>query len=269
MHGGVNFEPYRTQFETLIPSEKMNYLEGYNASEGFIGIQDKSNSDGMLLMLDHGIFYEFIPMDDFNKSKLSTVDLSNIELKKYYTIVISTNAGLWRYLIGDVIQFVSLSPFRIKIVGRTKGYINTFGEELMIHNTDNAIISTCEKLSCSVKDYTVAPLYINEESGGHQWFLEFEKKPNNPKLFMQEVDKELMKLNSDYEAKRTNDIILSFPKLVIIEKNEFYLWLKQKNRLGGQYKVPRLSDNRVIADELLSLKHKFSTITTVVANSHN
>ena len=139
----------------------------------------------------------------------------------------------------------------------------------MVHNTDNAIISACKKFSCSVKDYTVAPLYINEKSGGHQWFIEFENKPNNPKLFMQEIDENLMKLNSDYEAKRTSNIILSFPKLVIIENNEFYLWLKENNRLGGQYKIPRLSSNRIIADRLLSIKHKFSTITTVVANSYN
>ncbi len=269
MHGGVNFDPYRKQFEELIPSKKMNYLEGYNASEGFIGIQDKSNSDGMLLMLDYGIFYEFISMNDLNKSILSAVDLSKVELKKHYAIVISTNGGLWRYLIGDVIQFISLSPFRIKIVGRTKSFINTFGEELMTHNTDNAIISACKKFSCSVKDYTVAPLYINDESGGHQWFIEFDKKPNNPKLFMREIDENLMKLNSDYEAKRTSNIILSFPKLVIIENNEFYLWLKENNRLGGQYKVPRLSSDRVIADRLLSIKHKFSTISSVVANSYN
>ncbi|MAW20880.1 MAG: hypothetical protein CMD16_00610 [Flavobacteriales bacterium] len=269
MHGGVNFGPYKKQFQELIPSKRMNYIQGYNASEGFLAIQDQHNTDDMLLMLDYGIFYEFIQIDDLNKCKLDTINLSEVKLNQNYAIVISTNSGLWRYLIGDVIQFTSISPFRVKVIGRTKSCINTFGEELMVHNTDNAIINACEKLYCSVKEYTVAPLYIDKGSGGHQWFIEFERKPNNPQLFMKEIDKELKRINSDYEAKRTRNIILDFPKLVLIENNEFYLWLKENNRLGGQYKVPRLNEDRVIANRLLSLKEKFSTINTVVANSYN
>ncbi|MEC7863594.1 MAG: GH3 auxin-responsive promoter family protein, partial [Bacteroidota bacterium] len=169
MHGGVNFNPYKEQFEALIPSNKMNYLEGYNASEGFIGIQDKNPSEGMLLMLNYGIFYEFIPMKEYRKGKQDAISLSEVKLDKRYALVITTNGGLWRYLIGDVIQFTSLFPFRIKIMGRTKSYINTFGEELMVHNTDTAISKSCKKYNCSIADYTVAPLFINDQSGGHQW----------------------------------------------------------------------------------------------------
>ena len=256
MHGGINFDPYKKQFEELIPIE-INYLEGYNASEGFFGIQDKKPSEGILLMLDYGIFYEFIPMEEYNKGIQNTIDLSEVELENNYAVVISTNGGLWRYLIGDVIKFTSIFPFRIKIVGRTNNCINTFGEELMIHNTDTAISKSCKKHNCSIADYTVAPIFINNSSGGHQWFIEFIRKPLEMDLFMKELDNEIKKLNSDYEAKRNDNIILKFPELIIIENNEFYLWQKENNRLGGQYKIPRLNETRKIAEEIISITRSF------------
>ncbi len=253
MHGGVNFEPYKTQFKTLIPSTNMNYLEGYNASEGFIGIQDKNPSEGLLLMLDYGIFYEFIPMKKYKKGIREATPLKDVELNTNYALVISTNGGLWRYLIGDVVRFTTIKPYRIKITGRTKSFLNTFGEELVVENTDSALLTACSKYNASVKDYTVAPLLIDKDSGGHQWFIEFTKKPKDIDLFKQELDNQLKDLNSDYATKRTRNLILNPPKIILIQNNEFYKWLKQNNRLGGQYKIPRLSNNRKIADELLAL----------------
>lgn len=269
MHGGVNFEPYRKQFKILIPSEKMNYLEGYNASEGFLAIQDTNENQGMLLMLDHGIFYEFIPIEEYREGKRDAIDLSKVELYKNYALIINTNGGLWRYVIGDVIQFTTIFPFRIKIVGRIKNCINTFGEELMIHNTDTAISISCRKYNCSITDYSVAPIFIGNTSGGHQWFIEFEKKPSELNLFMKELDEQLKKLNSDYEAKRYNNLIIKFPELVTIENNEFYLWLKENGRLGGQYKIPRLSENREIAENILSIKRSFQQKTLLSQNNSN
>ena len=267
MHGGVNFEPYKKQFEELIPSKKMNYLEGYNASEGFIGIQDKSPSEGILLMLDYGIFYEFISMDQYRKGGKDAIDLSEVELNKSYALVITTNGGLWRYLIGDVIQFTSIFPFRIKIVGRTKSCINTFGEELMVHNTDTAISKSCKKYNCSITDYSVAPIFIDDKSGGHQWFVEFAKKPLELELFIKEIDYQLKQLNSDYEAKRSNNLILKFPELIVIENNEFYIWLKENKRLGGQYKIPRLTENRDIAERIISIKASFQQKPLLIPNN--
>ncbi len=262
MHGGVNFEPYRQQFEEIIPSDKMNYLEGYNASEGFFGIQDKNPSEGILLMLDYGIFYEFIPMYKYRNGKTDAINLSEVELNRDYALIITTNGGLWRYVIGDVIKFTSLFPFRIKITGRTESYVNAFGEELMVHNTDTAISNTCKKFKCSIIDYTVAPIFITKKSGGHQWFIEFANKPRNLNLFMKEIDWQIQQLNSDYEAKRNNNLILREPELVVIENNEFYIWLKNNRKLGGQNKIPRLSNNREIAEKILYIKKKFSTKTT-------
>jgi len=254
MHGGVNFEPYKAQFKTLIPSEKMNYLEGYNASEGFIGIQDKSPSEGLLLMLDYGIFYEFIAMEKFKKGIQEAIPLKDVQLNTDYALVISTNGGLWRYLIGDVIRFTSLYPFRIKIIGRTKSFLNAFGEELVVENTDSALLTACNKYNASIKDYTVAPIFIDANSGGHQWFIEFTKPPKDISLFKQEIDNKLKVLNSDYAAKRTKNLILKLPEITLIQNNEFYKWLKQNNRLGGQYKVPRLSNDRKIAEEIIALR---------------
>lgn len=269
MHGGVNFEPYKQQFKELIPSNKMNYLEGYNASEGFLAIQDKSPSEGMLLLLDCGIFYEFISIEQYRKGDKNAIGLSEVKLDKSYALVITTNGGLWRYLIGDIIQFTSLYPFRIKVIGRTKSYINTFGEELMIHNTDTAISNSCKKYNCSITDYTVAPILSNNQTGGHQWFIEFVKKPLNLNLFMKEIDNQIKELNSDYEAKRYNNIILKLPELVVIENNEFYLWLEENNKLGGQHKIPRLTENRAIAERILSFKRSFQQNALQKANKSN
>ena len=251
MHGGVNFEPYKTQFKTLIPSEKMNYLEGYNASEGFMGIQDKNPSKGLLLLLDNGIFYEFIPMKKYKKGIREAIPLKDVKKDIDYALVITTNGGLWRYLIGDVIRFTTITPYRIKVIGRTKSFLNTFGEELIVENSDSALSTACIKCNASIKEYTVAPIFINNNSGGHQWFVEFEKNPKDINLFTQEIDNKLKELNSDYAAKRTNNLILNPPELIPLQNNEFYRWLKLKNRLGGQYKIPRLSNDRKIADEIL------------------
>ena len=257
MHGGVNFNPYYMQFKEIIPSKKMNYLEGYNASEGFFGIQDKYKNEGILLLLNHGIFYEFIPLEELNKGNRKAIDISKVELKKNYALVITTNAGLWRYLIGDVIQFTTLYPFRIKITGRTASCINTFGEELMVHNTDLAISRSCEKYNCLINNYTVAPIFIDTKSAKHQFLIEFHKEPNNLNHFIKEIDNQLKKINSDYETKRENNLILKSPELINLKNNEFYIWLKEKNKLGGQHKIPKLSENRKIADRIISIKRSF------------
>ena len=255
MHGGMNFSPYKKQFQKIIPSQKMSYMECYNASEGYFAIQDQTDSNEMLLMLDYGIFYEFIPIDDFNNGNREAINLEMVELNKIYAIVISTNAGLWRYLIGDTIKFTDLHPFRIKIVGRTKSFLNVFGEELVIENAENALAFACKKTSAIVKEYTVAPLYIDEgDSGAHEWLIEFENPPYNLNIFTKELDLFLQKINSDYQTKRTNELILKMPKIESLKRGTFYKWLKQKGKLGGQNKVPRLSNNRKIAEEILELK---------------
>ncbi len=253
IHGGINFDPYKSQFKKLIPSEKMNYMQGYNASEGFFAIQDKHISEGLLLMLDYGVFYEFIPMSEFNKGEKEAISLKGVKLETNYAIIISTNGGLWRYLIGDVIRFTTLNPFRIKIIGRTKSFINAFGEELIIENTDRSIQYACNKYNASIKDYTVAPIYIKSDSGRHQWFIEFSKEPINIVKFKEALDTKLQELNSDYAAKRTKNLILNPPEIILIKNNEFYKWLEQNNRLGGQYKIPRLSNDRKIAEEIIAL----------------
>tara|TARA_B100001142_G_C14344739_1_gene659452 strand:- start:910 stop:2427 length:1518 start_codon:yes stop_codon:yes gene_type:complete len=269
IHGGVNFEPYKQQFEEIIANKKMRYMEGYNASEGFFGIQDKDPNEGILLMLNYGIFYEFIDIENYQKGKYHAITISQVQLNKDYALIITTNAGLWRYLIGDVIQFTSLSPFRIKIIGRTKSSINTFGEELMIHNSDTAITISCKKHNCSITDYMVAPIFIDKESGGHQWFIEFTKKPRRLDLFMNEIDNQIKNLNSDYEAKRSNNLILKSPELIVVENNEFYHWLKENKRLGGQYKIPRLTTTREIAERILAIKRSFQQKPILTSNKYN
>jgi hypothetical protein len=251
IHGAVSFTPYREQFMQLIPSTKMNYLETYNASEGFFGIQDTTWTNEMLLMLDYGIYYEFMPMEEYGKENPETLSLEEVELNKNYAPVISTNAGLWRYLIGDTIKFTSLNPFRIKITGRTKLYINAFGEEVMIDNTDNAIRIACEKTDALIRDYTVAPVYFSEsENGAHEWLIEFEKQPDNLDYFIEALDNALKSLNSDYEAKRYKNMALRKPVVHVLPENTFYNWLKSKGKLGGQHKVPRLSNDRKYVEEI-------------------
>ncbi len=256
-HGGVSFEPYKEQFKKLIPSEKMNYMETYNASEGFFAIQDYPTRNDMLLMLDYGIFYEFIPMDEMDNEHPKALHIGDVEQNKNYAVIISTNGGLWRYLIGDTIVFTSLYPHKIKISGRTKHFINAFGEEIIIENAENALKDACEKTGALIKDYTAAPIFMNDDQkGGHQWLIEFEKEPDNPAQFNEFLDLALQKVNSDYEAKRYKDITLDKPVLTIAKKGLFYTWLKNKGKVGGQNKVPRLANNRKYMDELITLNNQ-------------
>jgi len=253
-HGGVNFEPYREQYQKILPNKDFKYYEIYNASEGFFAIQDLNYSNDLLLMLDYGIFYEFIPMDTFGTPNQKVIPLSEVELFKNYAIVITTNSGLWRYLIGDTVRFTSLNPFRIRVTGRTKHHINVFGEELMVENTDQAIAKTCSQLNCEVKDYTVAPIFMkNKEKGSHEWMVEFKKAPQDILLFQKILDETLQTVNSDYEAKRYNNMTLNQLKLNVARENLFYDWLKENDKLGGQHKIPRLSNQRDYLEQLKNM----------------
>jgi len=255
MHGGVNFEPYREQFKRLIPYDGMNYVETYNASEGFFGIQDEVNSDEMLLMLDYGTFFEFIPMSEYDGIDSKKVaPISEVEIGVNYAIVISTNAGLWRYVLGDTIRFTSTEPFRFKITGRTKSYINTFGEELIVENAERAISVACSRTNAQIRDYTVAPVYMeSKEKGAHEWLIGFEQYPDDIERFRRVLDETLRELNSDYDAKRYNDLILDHPKIQMIAPVVFDNWLRSIGKLGGQHKVPRLMNNREIVEQILQL----------------
>lgn len=252
IHGAVNFAPYREQFKQLIPSNDMYYLETYNASEGFFGIQDQDNSDEMLLMLDYGIFYEFVPMENIGEENPKALLLGEVELHKNYAIVISTNGGLWRYMIGDTIQFTSLSPYRIKITGRTKHFINAFGEEVIIDNAEQALTRACLETGAEIKDYTAGPIYFEgEKAGGHEWIIEFDKQPDDFQKFIDVMDNTLREVNSDYDAKRFKDMALCRPTVHNAPANTFYNWLKAKDKLGGQHKVPRLANERKYIDDIL------------------
>jgi hypothetical protein len=255
-HGGVSFEPYREQYKRLLPKEDFRYYEIYNASEGFFAIQDLNNSNDLLLMLDYGIFYEFIPMDAFGTPEQKVIRLSEVELNKNYAVVITTNSGLWRYLIGDTVRFTSLNPYRIKVTGRTKHHINVFGEELMVENTDKAISKACQETNSEVIDYTVAPIFMKgREKGAHEWMIEFRRKPENIELFRKKLDEALQTVNSDYEAKRYNNMTLNPLVLNVARNNLFYDWLKEQDKLGGQHKIPRLSNSREYLDRLKALQY--------------
>jgi hypothetical protein len=250
MHGGVSFVPYKKQFQELIGAP-INYLEMYNASEGFFAGQDDIEKEGMLLMCDHGVFYEFMPLEESEKKNPQTLQLDEVEVGKNYALVITTNGGLWRYLIGDTIQFTSLLPYRIKVSGRLKHYINAFGEELIIDNTDQAIAIACKNTGAIVKDYTAAPVYFSEEqNGAHEWLIEFESEPSDLLHFTHELDAALKNINSDYEAKRYKDIALRMPLVKKLSPNTFTNWLSSKGKLGGQHKVPRLSNERNFVEEI-------------------
>ncbi|MFY8003448.1 MAG: GH3 auxin-responsive promoter family protein [Chitinophagaceae bacterium] len=257
IHGGVSFVPYRQQFEKLI-GEPIHYLEMYNASEGFFAAQDNPLEDGMLLFLSHGIFYEFMPIEEYGKPEPRTIGLDKVELGKNYALVISTNGGLWRYLIGDTVYFTSKYPFKIKVSGRLKHYINAFGEEVMVDNTDKALAIASAKFPCTINEYTAAPVYFSENSNGaHEWLIEFEEPPTNFEGFCTCLDEALQSINSDYEAKRYKNIALSKPLIKALEPGSFNNWLKSKNKLGGQHKVPRLSNDRKYLDEIaLFIKNK-------------
>ena len=253
-HGGVSFEPYKEQYKKLFPKDNFKYYEIYNASEGFFAIQDQNGSDELLLMLDYGIFYEFIPMDTFGTFNQRVIRLNQVELNKNYAVVITTNSGLWRYLIGDTIRFTSLSPYRIKVTGRTKHHINVFGEELMVENTDTALAKTCKTFNCEMVDYTVAPIFMKEkEKGAHEWIIEFKNAPEDIAKFSQALDENIQAVNSDYEAKRYNNMTLNPLVLHVARPHLFYDWLKQQDKLGGQHKVPRLSNERTYLESLLQL----------------
>ena len=254
-HGGVSFEPYREQYQKIIPKAEFKYYEIYNASEGFFAIQDQNFSSDLLLMLDYGIFYEFIPMDTFGTSEQKIVRLAEVEPDKNYAVVITTNSGLWRYMIGDTVRFTSLNPYRIRVSGRTKHFINVFGEELMVENTDRALAETCKQLQCEIKDYTVAPIFMQDkEKGAHEWMIEFAQKPESIEVFAKLLDETLQSLNSDYEAKRYNNMTLNPLKVNVARENLFYDWLKERNKLGGQNKIPRLSNQRDYLEQLLGLQ---------------
>ena len=253
MHGGVSFEPYRDHFARLIPDTNMHYVETYNASEGFFGIQDQPGINELLLMLDYGIYYEFIPMDEFHGTNSKVVfPLSKVETDVNYAVVISSNGGLWRYILGDTVKFTSTLPYRFKITGRTKSFINTFGEELIVENAEQAMAYACQKTNSSIRDFTAGPIYMDgEQSGGHEWIIEFSTFPENRERFEFLLDEKLREINSDYDAKRYNDMILSKPTIHFAQLGMFDAWLKNKGKLGGQNKIPRLSNDRDILEQLL------------------
>ncbi len=256
-HGGVSFTPYREQFKKLIPSPDMHYMETYNASEGFFGIQDYPTRDDMLLMLDYGIFYEFIPIEEVGKENPKALDIGEVETGKNYAIVISTNAGLWRYMIGDTVIFTSTFPHKIKISGRTKHYMNAFGEEIIIDNAEKALKIACDKTGALIKEYSAAPVYMSEDKkGSHEWLIEFEREPESLDYFTTVLDNALKSINSDYEAKRYKDITLILPRVQSMKKGVFHAWFTEKGKLGGQNKVPRLANTRQYVEELLKINDR-------------
>ena len=253
INGGVSFVPYREQFEKIIGAP-INYLEVYNASEGFFAAQEKPDDDGMTLFTEHGIFYEFMPVEEYGSAEPKTVGLNEVVTGKNYAIVISTTGGLWRYLVGDTVRFTSLNPYRIIVSGRLKHYMNAFGEEVIIDNSDRAIAWAAQQTGAIVSDYTAAPLYFSENSNGaHEWLVEFEKEPASMDAFTRAMDEELKNVNSDYEAKRQKDIALRMPVVKKLTPGSFAAWLRSKGKLGGQHKVPRLSNERTIVEEILSM----------------
>lgn len=264
MHGGVSFEPYRQAFREIIPFDDMHYVETYNASEGFFGIQDVAGSNELLLMLDYGIFYEFIPMHAFEDTDSKIIyRLDEIQLDEEYALVISTNGGLWRYIIGDTIRFTSKTPYRFKLSGRTKHFINAVGEEVIVNNTDFAITEACSKTNAIIREYTVAPIYMDGKTQGkHEWLIEFDREPNDLNRFMFLLDESLRSINSDYDAKRTKNMALGKPLLQVLKSGSFDAWLQKKGKLGGQHKVPRLMNSREIVEQILQ-ETTFETVEYV------
>lgn len=253
-HGAVAFTPYRNLFEKLIPKSPMRYVEIYNASEGFFGIQDQTDSEEMLLMLDYGIYYEFIAVEDLDHEHPKALGLGEVEVGKNYAMIISTNAGLWRYNIGDTIRFTSISPYRIKISGRTKHFINAFGEEVIIENAEMAINKACEATHAVIDNFTAAPVFLEKgRKGGHEWIIEFKVKPKSLEQFNRVLDETLREVNSDYDAKRQHDLALVAPRLNSVRQGTFYDWMKRRGKLGGQNKVPRLFNTREYVDDILKM----------------
>ena len=255
-HGGIAFTPYRKQYEEIITSPKMHYMETYNASEGFFGIQDDPKDKSMLLMLDYGVFYEFIPLEDVGKPDAVAIPLSAVELNKNYAMVITTSCGLWRYMIGDTVTFTSKKPYKFIITGRTKSFINAFGEELIQDNAEQGLAYACDQTGAQVLEYTAAPVYMDENAKcRHQWLIEFSKEPDDLQRFSDLLDRRLQEINSDYEAKRFHDVTLQHLEVVKARTGLFNDWMKAKGKLGGQHKVPRLSNSRKNMDELLEMNH--------------
>lgn len=254
-HGAVAFGPYRSLFRELIPSDKMHYMETYNASEGFFGIQDQTDSDELLLLLDYGIFYEFIAMEEWESSSPKLISLRDVEVGKNYALVISTNGGLWRYKIGDTVKFTSTHPYRFRISGRTKHFINAFGEEVIVENAETAIQFAAEETKSTIANFTAAPVYFegNGSNGAHEWIVEFQKAPEDLDEFTRLLDQKLRSVNSDYDAKRHKDIALKMPIIHQATQGLFESWLRKKGKLGGQHKVPRLSNSREYIDEILEM----------------
>lgn len=253
-HGGISFEPYRDQYKALIPSDKMHYMETYNASEGFFGLQDDPSEHTLLMMIDYGVFYEFIPINEVGSEHPTVLPLEAVEIGRNYAMVITTAGGLWRYQIGDTVRFTSLCPHKFVISGRTKNYINAFGEELMVDNADKAISAVCRQTGARVKEYTAAPLFmLDKAKGRHQWLIEFEKMPPSVAEFASLLDQKLQQLNSDYEAKRYKEISLQPLEIVVARSGTFYEWLRRKGKMGGQHKIPRLSNERTFIEELMKI----------------
>lgn len=261
-HGGVSFEPYIEQYKNLLPKDNFKYYEIYNASEGFFAIQDRNQDNELLLMLDYGIFYEFIPMDTYGTAGEKVIPLGAVEKDKNYAIIITTNAGLWRYKVGDTVRFTSIHPYRIKVTGRTKHHINAFGEELIIENAEAALRKTAKLTGSEIVDYTAAPVFMKgKKKGAHEWVIEFKTPPKDIRSFSRILDQSLQEVNSDYEAKRFNNTTLNAPTIHCARHRLFYDWLKQENKLGGQHKVPRLSNSREYLEALLLLNERRQSIS--------
>jgi hypothetical protein len=256
-HGAVNFDPYQDQFKALIPSANMGYINIYNASEGFFSIQNETDTDDMLLMLDYGIFYEFIPMEQIEAEHPNTHTLEEVEPGRNYAMVITTNGGLHRYLIGDTVMFTSINPFKIRITGRTRSFINAFGEEIVVENAERAITEACSHTGAIIRDYTAAPIYLEgSRQGAHEWLIEFNVPPGDPERFRNILDETLQKINTDYRAKREGDLALVAPTIRELPEGTFFQWMKSRNKLGGQNKVPRLANDRKYVDEILGILSK-------------
>lgn len=270
VHGGVHFGPYRKQFEQLIPKPDFLYHEVYNASEGYFAIQDKRDRDDLLLLLNNGMYYEFICPEDYHKGRFeATIDLSQVEDGVPYALLLTTNSGLYRYLLGDVVTFTDRFPFRIKVTGRIQEYINAFGEDLQLEQAERALINTCRELKASVRDYTIAPKYIRiEERGCHQWLIEFVDPPADLSAFEQLLDKNLKYENSNYDQKRSNDFAIHQLEVISLPKGHFQHWLKDQGRLGGQAKVPKLVNNRKLVESLLQLLAKTHRQTQKTASQN-
>lgn len=253
-HGAVSFKPYKNLFHSIIPGNQMQYWETFNASEGFFGIQDRRDSEDLLLMLDYGVFYEFIPIDELDKEYPEALSLAEVEVGKNYAMIITTNAGLWRYNIGDTVKFTSISPFRIRITGRTKHFMNAFGEEVIIENAETAITKACEQTGAVIDNFTAAPIYLEKSKrGGHEWIIEFKTIPRDLNEFRSVLDETLRQVNSDYDAKRAMDLALVAPTIHPVAEGTFYNWMKKRGKLGGQNKVPRLSNSREYVDDILAM----------------